>query len=94
MTIIIIIIAIPVTIYTHGMYSYTRQTNPVYTVYCVAAVLYVQSVLHVMLFGPCNMLLYLYISTSRSLCAVHNMAVVCSSLTSPFAGMLLWYCLK
>jgi len=31
--------------------------------------------------------LYLYISTPRSLCAVHNMAVFCSSLISCFPGM-------
>jgi len=33
-------------------------------------------------------LLYFYISTFRSMCAVPNMAVFCSSLTSCFPGML------
>jgi len=33
--------------------------------------------------------LYLYVSTFRSMCAVPNMAVFCSSLTSWFPGMLL-----
>ena len=37
--------------------------------------------------------LYFYISTSRSLCAVPNMAVFCSSLISRFPGMLPRYCL-
>ena len=37
---------------------------------------------------------YFYISTSRSMCAVPSMAVVCSSLISCFPGMLLWYCLS
>ena len=36
-------------------------------------------------------LLYFHISTSRSMCAVPNMAVFCSSLTSCFPGMLLTY---
>ena len=34
-------------------------------------------------------LLYFYISTFRSMCAVPNMAVFCSFLTSWFPGMLL-----
>ena len=39
-------------------------------------------------------LLYFYISTFRSMCAVPNMAVFCSSLTSCFPGMLLAYFLN
>jgi len=39
-------------------------------------------------------LLYYYISTFRSMCAVPNMAVFCSSLTSCFPGMLLTYFLN
>ena len=39
-------------------------------------------------------LLYLYSSTFRSMCAVPNMAVFCSSLTSCFLGMLLTYFLN
>ena len=38
--------------------------------------------------------LYLYVSTFRSMCAVPNMAVFCSSLTSCFPGMLLTYFLN
>ena len=53
--IIIVIIIIPVIPSTHGIYSYVPQTNSVSTVYSVAAVLYVQSLLHVMLFGMLNM---------------------------------------
>ena len=37
--------------------------------------------------------LYFYISTFCSMCAVPNMAVFCSSLISCFPGMLLRYCL-
>ena len=39
-------------------------------------------------------LLYFYISTFRSMYAVPNMAVFCSSLTSCFPGMLLTYFLN
>ena len=39
-------------------------------------------------------LLYFYISTFRSMCAVPNMAVFCSSLTSCFPDMLLTYFLN
>jgi hypothetical protein len=35
--------------------------------------------------------LYLYISPFQSMCAVPNMAVFCSSLTSWFPGMLLTF---
>jgi len=38
--------------------------------------------------------LYLYVSTFRSMCAVPNMAVLRSSLTSWFPGMLLTYFLN
>src|SRR5215469_16434446 len=39
-------------------------------------------------------LLYFYVSTFRSMCAVPNMAVFCSSLTPWFPGMLLAYFLN
>jgi len=74
--IIIIIIIIPVITLMQAIYNYIPETNPAFTVYSIAAVLYLLFVLHVMLFR-----LYFYISTSRSLCAVSNMAVFCSSLT-------------
>jgi hypothetical protein len=38
--------------------------------------------------------LYLYVSTFRSMCAVPNMAVSCSSLISWFPGMLLTHFLN
>jgi hypothetical protein len=37
----------------HANYNYVPETNHVYTVYSVAAVLYLQSVLHVTLFTVC-----------------------------------------
>jgi len=53
--IIIIIIIIITTTFMHGIYNYIPETNHVYTVYSVTAVLYLQSVLHVMLFRSWNM---------------------------------------
>jgi hypothetical protein len=49
--------------------------------------------LHVMLFPMFNVL-YSYISTFRSKCAVPNMVVTCSSLISCFLGILLKYFLN
>jgi hypothetical protein len=46
----------------------------------------------VMIFPVLNVL-YLYISTTRSMCSVPNMAVICSYLMSCFPGTLLRYVL-
>ena len=43
---------------------------------------------------PALVQLYSYVTTFRSMCAVPNMAVFCSSLTSMFPGMLLTYFLN
>ena len=43
---------------------------------------------------PMKYVLYFYISTSRSMCAVPNMAVFCSSLISCVPTILLTYCLS
>jgi hypothetical protein len=59
---------IPVTTFTHGIYNNVPQTSPVYTVYSVAAVLYLQSVLHVMLFRPYNTFCT-FTSALRTVCA-------------------------
>ena len=48
--IIIFIIIILVILFMQGIYNYIPDTNHVYTVYSAAAVLYLQSVLHLMLF--------------------------------------------
>ena len=50
--IIIIIIIILVIALMQGIYNYTPETNQVYRVYSVAAVLYLDFLLHVMLFRP------------------------------------------
>ena len=60
--------------------------------YSVAAVLYIQFVLHVMLFRMLNMFCTSTLALSiLRVCAVPSMAVFCSSLISCFPGMLLWY---
>jgi len=48
----VIVTSIPVITFMHGIYTYVPETNHVSSVYSVAAVLYLQSVLHAMLFGP------------------------------------------
>jgi len=60
--------------------------------YSAAVVRYLQSVLHVT--SPVKYASYFYISTFCSMCAVSNMADICSSLISCFPGMLLRYCLS
>jgi hypothetical protein len=62
-------------------------------VYNFAAILYLQYMVHVMLF-PSRIVLYFYISDLRSMSAVLNMAVLRSSSTSYFPGMLLRYFLN
>jgi len=59
--IIIIIVIILVITFMQGVYNYIPETNPVSTVCSVAAVLYLQSLLHVMLFRPCNMFCTSYV---------------------------------
>jgi len=89
--IIIIIIIMLVITFMPDIYNYAVETTHVSTVCNVAAVLYLQFVLHVMLFGMLSVL-YFDISTFRSVCAVPSMAVVCSSFISCFPGILLRYC--
>jgi len=43
---------------------------------------------------PALAVLFFYVSTFRSMCAVPNMAVFCSSLTSWFPGISLTYFLN
>ena len=69
------------------------ETNYVPREYSVAAILLFLFIVLISLVSVLN-LLHFYISTFRSMCAVPNMAVFCSSLTSWFPGMLLTYFLN
>ena len=92
---IIIIISIIVIIisFMQGSYTYIPETNCVPREYSVAAILLLLFMVLISLVSVLN-LLYFYSSTFRSMCAVPNMAVFCSSLTSCFPGMLLTYFLN
>ena len=76
-----------------GIYTHIPETNYVPREYSVAAILLLLLMVLMSLVSVLN-LLYFYISTFRSMCAVSNMAVFCSSLTSCFPGMLLTYFLN
>jgi hypothetical protein len=65
------------------IYTYIPETNSVPREYSVAAILLLLFVVFISLVAVLNLLCF-YISTSRSICAVPNMAVFCSSLTSFF----------
>jgi hypothetical protein len=73
-----------------GIYTYIPETNYVSREYSVAAILLLLFMVLISLVSVLT-LSYFYISTFRSMCAVPNMAVFCSSLTSWFPGMLLTY---
>ena len=78
----------------HRLYAvylnHMPETSHVFRVYNVAISLWLQLMLRVIL-SPMMNVLYFYMSTYRSMCAVHNMAVFCSSLKSCFPGILLRY---
>ena len=89
MRFVIIIIIIS---FMQGIYTYIPVTNHVPREYSVAAILLLLFMVLISLVSVMN-LLYFYISTFRSMCAVPNMAVFWSS-TSCFSGMLLTYFLN
>ena len=76
-----------------GIYTHIPETNYVPREYGVTAILLFLFMVLISLVSVLN-LLYFYISTFRSMCAVPNMDVFCSSLTSWFPGMLLTYFLN
>jgi len=76
-----------------GIHTYIPETSYVPREYSVAAILLLLFMVLISLVSVLN-LLYFYVSTFRSMCAVPNMAVFCSSLTSCFLGMLLTYFLN
>jgi len=69
--------------FMQGIYTYITETNYVPREYSVAAVLLLLFMVLISLVPVLN-LLYFYISTFRSVCAVRNMPVFCSSLTYVF----------
>ena len=75
------------------IYTYIPETNYVPREYGVAAILFFLFMALISLVSVLN-LLYFCIGTFRSMCAVPNMAVFCSSLTSWFPGMSLTYFLS
>ena len=87
--VIIIIIS-----FMQGIYTHIPETNYVPREYGGAGTfLLFLFVVLISLVSVLNLLCF-YISTFRSMCAVPNMAVFCSSLTSWFPGMLLTYFLN
>jgi hypothetical protein len=76
-----------------GIYTYIPETNHVPREYTVAAIL---SLVFMVPIYPVPVLavLYFYVSTFRSMCAVPYMAVFCSSRNSWFPSMLLKYFLN
>ena len=76
-----------------GIYTYIPETNYNPREYSIAAILLLLFMVLISLVSVLN-LPYFYISTFRSMCAVPNMAVFWSSLTSCFPGMLRTYFLN
>ena len=76
-----------------GTYTHIPETNSIPREYGVAAILLLLFMVLISLVSVLN-LLYFYISTFRSMCAMPNVAVFCSSLTSCFPGMLPTYFLN
>jgi len=79
--------------FTQGSHTHIPETNHFHRGYIVAAIL---SLLFMVLLClvPALVLLFFYVSTFRSMCAVPSMAVFCSSLTSWFPGMSLTHFLN
>jgi hypothetical protein len=75
-----------------GIYTYIPETKHVPREHRVAAILVLLFMVLISLVPSLTPLYeYLYVSTFRNMCAVTNMVVFCSSLTSWFPGML-YYC--
>ena len=76
----IIIIIIIIISFMQGIYTHIPEKNYVPREYSVAAILLFVFMVLISLVSVLN-LLHFYISTFRSMCAVPNMAVFCSSVT-------------
>jgi len=89
----IIIIIIIIVSFMQGSHTHIPETNHVPKGYIVAAILSFLFMVPLCLV-PALALLFFYVSTFRSVCAVPNMIDFCSSLTSWFLGMSLTYFLN
>jgi len=76
-----------------GIHTHIPETNHVPRGYNIAAILSLLFMVPLSLF-PALALLFFYVSTFRSMCAVPSMSVLFSSLTSWFPGMSLTYFLN
>ena len=79
--------------FMQGIYTYIPETNHVLKEYSVSAILSLLLMVPVSIV-PALAVLYFYVSTFRSMCAVPNMAVFCGFPTSWFPVMLLTYFLN
>ena len=79
--------------FMQSVHKHIPETYHVSRVHSVAAILKLQYTVHVML-SPVICVLYFYISTVQSMCAVPSMSVFCSSLISCFPSMLFRYFLN
>ena len=91
--VLVLLLLLLLLFFMQGIYTYIPETNYVPKEYSVAAFLLLLFMVLISLVSVLN-LLYFYISTFQSMCAVPNMADICSSLTSCFPGMLLTYFLN
>ena len=76
------------------IYNYILETSHVFTVNSIAALLYLQPVLHVMLFRPWNMFCTFTLVLSMLCVQCPIRLFFCISLISLFPGMLPRYCLS
>jgi len=74
--VITIIIILLVITFMHGIYNYIPETNRVYRVHIVAAVLYLQFCATCIFTSPEKYVLHFDISTLRTVCAVPNTTAV------------------
>jgi len=91
--IIIIIITIIISSFMQGIYTHIPETSHISREYSVSAILSLLFMVPISLV-PVLALLYFHVSTFRSMCIGHNIAVFCSSLTSWCPGLLLTYFLN
>ena len=71
-----------------GIHTHIPETNHIHRGYIIAAILSLLFIVPLCLV-PALAVLFFYVSTFRSMCAVPNMAVFCSSLTSWFPVIII-----